>query len=131
MKKWDSSRRSQAWLGKNVLGLKKCDRWTNLVNCHVQSRNNYTEQSKKCVYYLDWLGAKMIWSKLLWLLTMKKICKIKKRMFQIMFKDTINPLQLFIFTNVLRCSRLALWVGYFICLKFIRVSSIVYQSLYL
>ena len=44
----------------------------------MQSQNNYTEQSKKCVYYLDWLGAKMIWSKLLWLLTMKKICKIKK-----------------------------------------------------
>ena len=46
------------------------------------------------------------------------------------FKDTINLLQLFIFTNVIRCSRLPLWVGYFIYLKFTRVSSIVYQSLH-
>ena len=47
------------------------------------------------------------------------------------FKDTINPLQLFIFTNVICCSRLPLWVGYFIYFKFTRVSSIVYQSLHL
>ena len=44
-------------------------------------------------------------------------------------KDTINPLRLFIFTNVLRCSRLPLWVGYFIYLKFACISSIVYQLL--
>ena len=33
-----------------------------------------------------------------------------------MFKllDTINPLELFIFTNVIRCPRLPLWVGCFI-----------------
>ena len=43
-------------------------------------------------------------------------------------KDTINALQLFIFTNVIRCSKLPLWVGYFIYLKFTCVSSIVYQS---
>ena len=29
-------------------------------------------------------------------------------------KDIVNPLQLFIFTNVIRCSRLPFWVGYFI-----------------
>ena len=46
-------------------------------------------------------------------------------------KDTINPWQLFIFTNVIRCSRLPLWVGYFIYFKFTSVSSIVYQSLQL
>ena len=46
-------------------------------------------------------------------------------------KDTINPLQLFIFTTVMRCSRLQLWVGYFIYLKFTHVSSIVYQLLHL
>ena len=36
-----------------------------------------------------------------------------------------------VFTNVIRCSRLPLWVGYFNCFKFTRVSSIVYQSLHL
>ena len=46
------------------------------------------------------------------------------------FKDTINPLQLFIFTNVIRYSRLPIWVGYFIFFKFTHVSSIVYQSLH-
>ena len=46
-------------------------------------------------------------------------------------KDTINPLQLFIFTNVIRCSSLTLWVGCFIYFKFTRVSSIVSQSLHL
>ena len=46
-------------------------------------------------------------------------------------KDTINPLQLFIFTNVIRCSRLPIWVGCFIYFKFTRVISIVYQSLHL
>ena len=44
------------------------------------------------------------------------------------FKDTINPLQLLISTNVICCSRLPLWVGYFIYLKFTRISSIVCQS---
>ena len=44
-------------------------------------------------------------------------------------KDTINPWQLFIFTNVIRCSRLLLWVGYFIYLKFTCISLIVYQLL--
>ena len=46
-------------------------------------------------------------------------------------QDTINPLQLFLFTNVTRCSRLPFWVAYFIYLKLTHVSSIVYQSLYL
>ena len=46
-------------------------------------------------------------------------------------KDTINPLQLFIFTNVICCFRLPLWVGYFIYLIFTGVTSIVYQSLHL
>ena len=46
-------------------------------------------------------------------------------------KDTINPLLLFIFTNIIRCSRLPLSVGYFVYFKFTRVSSIVYQSLHL
>ena len=41
--------------------------------------------------------------------------------------DKINPLQLFIFTNVIGCSRLPIWVGYFIYLKFTRFSSLVYQ----
>ena len=39
-------------------------------------------------------------------------------------KDAINPIQLFIFTNVIRCSRLPLWVGYFFHLKFARITSI-------
>ena len=47
------------------------------------------------------------------------------------FKDTINPLQLFILTDAMRCSRLTLWVDYFIYFKFIHVSSIVHQSLHL
>ena len=47
------------------------------------------------------------------------------------FKDTTNSLQLFLFTNAIRCSRLPLWVSYFIYLKFTRVSSIVYQLLHL
>ena len=34
-------------------------------------------------------------------------------------------------TNVIRCFRPQLWVGYFIHFKFTRVSSLVYQSLYL
>ena len=41
----------------------------------------------------------------------------------IVIKDTINPLKLFIFTKVIHCSRLPLWVGYFIYFKFTRVSS--------
>ena len=41
------------------------------------------------------------------------------------FKDTINHLQLFIFTTLIHCSRPPLWVGYFIHFKFICVSSIV------
>ena len=41
------------------------------------------------------------------------------------FKDTINPLQLFIFTNVICCSRLPLWIGCFIYFKFARISLIV------
>ena len=45
------------------------------------------------------------------------------------FKDTIKPSQLFIFTNVIRCSRLPLWLAYFIYFKYIHVSSVVYQSL--
>ena len=49
---------------------------------------------------------------------------------RVSFKDTINPLQLFIFTNVIRYSRRQLWVGYLIFLKFTGVSSIVYQSLH-
>ena len=48
---------------------------------------------------------------------------------RISFKGTINLLQLFIFTNALRCSRPTLWVGHFIYLKFTLASSIVYQSL--
>ena len=43
------------------------------------------------------------------------------------FKDTINPLQLFIFTKVIHYSRPPLWVGYFIYFKFTCVSSIVYK----
>ena len=43
-------------------------------------------------------------------------------------KDTIN---LFIVTKVIRCSRLPLWVGYFIFFELTRVSSMVYQSLQL
>ena len=35
------------------------------------------------------------------------------------------------FTKVILCSRLRLWIGYFIYFKFTRVSSIVYQSLHL
>ena len=50
--------------------------------------------------------------------------------FRLLIKDTINYLQLFIFTDVIRCSRLLIWVGYFIYLKSTRVSSIVYQSLH-
>ena len=46
-------------------------------------------------------------------------------------KDSINSLQLFIFTNVIHCSRLPFWVGYFIYFKFTCVSSVVYQSLHL
>ena len=46
------------------------------------------------------------------------------------FKDIINPSQLLIFTNVIRCSTVPLWVGYFIYFKFKRVSSILYQSLH-
>ena len=49
---------------------------------------------------------------------------------RVSFKDTINPLQLFIFTNVIRYSRRQLWVGYLVFLKFTGVSSIVYQSLH-
>ena len=37
-------------------------------------------------------------------------------------KDLINPLQLFIFTNVIRCSRLPVGVGCFIYFKLTRVS---------
>ena len=51
---------------------------------------------------------------------LKKMTKKRK------LKDTINSLQLFVFTVVLDGS---LWVGYFIYLKFARVSPIVYQSL--
>ena len=40
----------------------------------------------------------------------------------------MNPLQLIIFTNVIRYSRLPLWVAYFIYFKFTRVSSIVYNG---
>ena len=54
-----------------------------------------------------------------------------RRLLCIFFKDTINPSKLFIFTNVICSSRLALWVGYFLYFKFTRVSSIVYQSLHL
>ena len=39
-----------------------------------------------------------------------------------LIKDTMNPLQLFIFINALRCSRLLHWVGCFIYFKFTRVS---------
>ena len=46
-------------------------------------------------------------------------------------KYIVNSIQLFIFTNVIHCSRLRLWVGYFIYFKFTPVSSIVYQSLHL
>ena len=42
-----------------------------------------------------------------WLLILPQYC----------FKDTVNPLQLLIFTNVIRCSRLPLWLGYFIYFK--------------
>ena len=49
----------------------------------------------------------------------------------LIIKDTISPLQLFNFTNVIRRSRLPLWIGYFIYFKFTRVSSIVYQLLHL
>ena len=52
---------------------------------------------------------------------------MKERYRFFVFKDTKNPLQLFIFTNVIRCSRLPLGVGYFVYFKFTRVSSIVYQ----
>ena len=44
-------------------------------------------------------------------------------------KDTINPVQLFTFTNIIHFSRLPLWVGCFIYFKFTLLSSIVYQSL--
>ena len=40
-------------------------------------------------------------------------------------KDTINPLQLYIFTNVIRCSRLPLSVGH--CIYFIYPSIFTYQ----
>ena len=46
-------------------------------------------------------------------------------------KDTINTLQLLLFTDIIRGSKLPLWVGYFIYLKFTCVSSIIYQSLHL
>ena len=41
-------------------------------------------------------------------------------------KDKINPLQHFIFTDLICCSRLSLWVGY---LFKIYTCSIFYQSL--
>ena len=43
-------------------------------------------------------------------------------------KDTINPLQLFTFTNVIRCSRLPLWIVYFTYWKFTCVSSVATSS---
>ena len=46
-------------------------------------------------------------------------------------KDTVNTLQQFIFTNIIDCSRLPLWVGYFIYLKFTCVVLIVCQLLHL
>ena len=49
----------------------------------------------------------------------------------LIIKDTISPLQLFKFTNVIRRFRLPLWIGYFIYFKFTRVSSIIYQLLHL
>ena len=60
---------------------------------------------------------------------MGKVCSIRMpnpTLYSSYLGDTINPLQLFIFDNVMRCSRLQLWVGYFIYLKFTRFSSIVY-----
>ena len=41
-------------------------------------------------------------------------------------KDTINSFKLFIFTNVILCSRLPLCIGSFIYFKFKHASSIVY-----
>ena len=35
------------------------------------------------------------------------------------FRDTLNPSQMFCSTNAIHCSRLPLWVGYFINFKFI------------
>ena len=51
--------------------------------------------------------------------------EISPNVFSYIFKNKKNLLQLFIFTNVIRCSKLPLWMGYFIYLKFTRVSSIV------
>ena len=36
-------------------------------------------------------------------------------------KDTINPSQLLIFTNIIRCSRLPLLIGYFIYFKYTHI----------
>ena len=73
-----------------------------------------------------------------------KLCQTKRKILEniaafpfdkvksvLIIKDTKSPLQLFNFTNVIRRSRLPLWIGYFIYFKFTRVSSIVYQLLHL
>ena len=53
-----------------------------------------------------------------------------RNVIMIYFKDTINPLTLFIFTNVIRCSKTTILSRLFIYLKFTRFSPIVYQSLH-
>ena len=55
---------------------------------------------------------------------MDKTEKQPRLVLETLLKDTINPLQLFIFTNVIRCSRIPHEVGYFIYFIFTRVSSI-------
>ena len=49
-----------------------------------------------------------------------------RQRFEDSLKDTIKA-----FNNAIRCSRLRLWVGYFIYLQFVRASSIAYQLLVL
>ena len=65
-------------LAKYLVIRKNCDKflgvkWTYLVNCHAWSQNSSIEKFKKCLYNLGQLDAKMILSKLLWLLTIEKV----------------------------------------------------------
>ena len=69
----------------------------------------------------------VFWTKKWYPSFIRKVLVLQKTCFKV--KDTINPSQLFIFTNNIRCSRLPLWVGCFIYFKFLHVSFHIFSSI--
>ena len=81
-----------------------------MINCIINSSDLYG--------HLNFFSSPRCFSIFIWIKAPNDL------IISLCFKDTINPSQLFIFTNVIRCSRLPLWLDCFMYFKFTQFNSL-------